>query len=238
MMKRTGFTFLAAMGLYFAALVLPREAPDNQVTLPLDLTGIEEVEVISPSGVGILFASAASPQLQYPVGTKHHVTVTRDGRRMRIVSDVDRYQALDIRLTPAVRKLVVPSAMIRASTGLEALDIESSGGLRWEGDATTLSINDVTPPWPAGSAGESPTGEAACAPNCGSHLEIGAGRIDHLLVTTAASRVSLTQVDTIARTTLSLGHDARFSIEQASRIPDITLLPHPADAKAPEDKIP
>ncbi len=222
MMKRTGLTFLAAMGLYVAALVLPREAPDDLVTLPLDLAGIEEVVVVSPSGVGILFVSAASPQLEYPVGKDHQVTVTREGRRLRIVSDSKQYQALSIRLAPTVRRLVAPEAMIVAKVGLEALAIETTGELRWDGDVASLSINDATP----------------CPGSCVSQLDIRSGRIGHLSVTSRFSQVSLAHVDTISRTTLTLGREARFSIDQASRIPDITLLPHPADPPAPEAKIP
>lgn len=242
MMKRTSLTFLAAIGLYVAALVLPRDMPDTVVTVALDLAGVEEVEVVSPSGVGILFESAASPQLQYPVGSGHEVTVTRDGRRLRIVSNVRSYQALDIRLTPGVRRLVVPDAMIGTQVALDALAIDIAGDLRWEGGVGQLSINDVSPGrdrvTAAKPAGGSPHRESVCAPHCGLNLVIASGRIGRLSVTTPGSRVSLADVDAIARTTLMLGPEARFSIEQASRIPDITLLPYPAQDPATEAKKP
>ena len=50
--------------------------------------------------------------------------------------------------------------------------------------------------------------------------------------------VSIRQQGGLGRITLTLGQRARYSIGSASRIPDITLLPHPADAQAPEAKQP
>lgn len=227
MMKRTSLTFLAAVGLYLAALVLPREAPEETVLLPLDLVGIDEVEVVSPVNVGIIFTRSASPQLQYPVGKGHRVTVTREGRRLRIVSNVEGYQGLGLRLAPGLRKLVVPGAEIDAEVRLDSLAIESSGGLLWSGDAARLRVVDT-------SRALSEEESRACAQYCDDALKIQEGRIGDLSVSTRRSSVLLTEVDTIDRTTLTLGKGATFSIEQASRMPDITLLPYPAQAQAPE----
>ena len=231
MMKRTSFTFLAAVGLYLAALVLPREAPEDTVFVPMDMAGIDEVEVVAPFSVSVLITRAGSPQLAYPVGEGHLVTVTREGRRLRIVSNIESYRALDLRLAPGVRKLVIPGADISADARLDTLVIESSGGLQWSGDVAKLRIVDSSPPLPGEEA-------RACARFCGDELRIEEGRIGELSVSTPRSSVLLSEMDSIGRTTLALGKHATFSIEQASRMPDITLRPYPPQAQAPEAKKP
>lgn len=238
MMKRTRLAFLAALGLYLAATVLPREQPVDHVTVALDMDGIVEVDVDAASAVDILFTNAAPPRLRYPVGDDHHVTVTRQGGRLRITSDVAGYQALKIRLPATVRKLVVTDATIDADIALDTLVIEAGDDLRWSGDVGKLTVIDgftqaepLTPP-----AGAAPAAE--CAPYCGLSLAFEEGKIGELAVTTRHSAVALANVDTIGRTTLTLGKGAQFSLSGATRIPDITLLPHPAEPQAPEAKSP
>lgn len=238
MMKRTRLAFLAALGLYLAAIVLPREQPVDHVTAALDMDGIVEVDVDAASAVDILFTNAAPPRLRYPVGDDHHVTVTRQGGRLRITSDVAGYQALEIRLPATVRKLVVTDASIDADVALDTLVIEAGDDLRWTGDVGKLTVVDgftqVEPP--TSPAGAVPAAE--CAPHCGLSLSFEEGKIGELAVTTRHSSVVLASVDTIGRTTLTLGKGAHFSLSGATRIPDITLLPHPAEPQAPEAKTP
>ena len=230
MMKRTRLAFLAALGLYLAATVLPREQPVDHVTVALDMDGIVEVDVDAASAADILFTNAAPPRLRYPVGDDHHVTVTRQGGRLRITSDVAGYQALKIRLPATVRKLVVTDATIDADIALDTLVIEAGDDLRWSGDVGKLTVIDgFTQPGPPA---------AECAPYCGLSLAFEEGNIGELAVTTRHSAVALANVDTIGRTTLTLGKGAHFSLSGATRIPDITLLPHPAEAQAPEAKTP
>lgn len=238
MMKRTRLAFLAALGLYLAATVLPREEPVDHVTVALDLHGIVEVDVDADSGVDILFTHAAPPRLRYPVGADHHVTVTRQGDRLRITSDVTRYQALEIRLPATVRKLAVTDATIDADIALDTLLIEARDDLRWSGDVGKLTVVDgfVPAELPVAPAGASPVAE--CAPYCGLRLEFVEGDIGELAVTTRYSSVNLSGVDSVRRTTLTLGKGANFSLSGATRIPDITLLPHPAEPQAPEAKKP
>lgn len=230
MMKRTRLAFLAALGLYLAATVLPREQPVDHVTVALDMDGIVEVDVDAASAADILFTNAEPPRLRYPVGDDHHVTVTRQGGRLRITSDVAGYQALEIRLPATVRKLVVTDATIDADIALDTLVIEAGDDLRWSGDVRKLTVVD-------GFAQAGPPA-AECAPYCGLSLSFEDGNIGELAVTTRHSAVALANVDTIGRTTLTLGKGAHFSLSGATRIPDITLLPHPAEPQAPEAKTP
>jgi hypothetical protein len=229
-MKRTPLAFLAAVGLYLAATVLPREEPGDHVTVPLDMHGIVEVEVDAASGMDIQFTTAA-PELRYPVGADHHVTVTRQAGRLRITSDVTRYQALEIQLPATVRKLVVTDATIDADIGLDTLVIEAGDNLRWSGNVGKLTVID-------GFAQEAQPPAAECAPFCGLSLTFDDGDIGELAVTTRHSSVVLANVDTIRQTRLTLGKGAQFSLSGATRIPDITLLPHPAETQAPEAKKP
>ncbi|HQZ31029.1 MAG TPA: hypothetical protein PLG89_04110 [Arenimonas sp.] len=245
MMRRTRLTFLAALGLYVAALLLPRDAPETTATVPLDMTGIDELEVVSDSSVNVRLDAASANWLDYPPGKDHHVTVTREGRRLRIVSDVPGYRPLNISIRPTVGKLVVRDASIVAGPVLEAMVVETTGAIEWRGSVTDLTVVDLNP-WydhaaadPAAvPANGAEAAAAAAADAFAARLDIESGRIQNLSVTTRGSVVTLADPDTLGRITLTLGQRARYSIGSASRIPDITLLPHPADAQAPEAKQP
>lgn len=241
MMPRTLLALSAAVVLLLVALASPRQWEDRTQLIPLDLQGITEVEIRAPSA-RIDLASALPSAVEYPLGPDHQVTVTRQGTRLLIESNIPSYPTTRIRLPASVARLTAKAVSIEAHARVGALEIEVTQELEWSGDATRLQVihtgaKPKAEKRDAAAATAMTADQEAVATTCGTHcmpqLAIHHGRIDRLDIRATYAHVSLHESDDIGHAQLDLGPGASFALGRATGLENIHLgAPAPA-AEAP-----
>lgn len=233
MMPRTLACFGLALLVLLAALVLP--SPQSQVRehVPLDMTGIREVEVRSTGIARITLSAADAPGYRLP-DDQHAVRLRREGERLVVESEAGGYGALELVLPPTVATLVVPGARIEAGTRPERLEVHTTGNVYWNGDAGELLLHDLRVPQPPGPRQHARAAdeEHRCLGDCLRLIEVEWGRIDRLEVRLQRSGVAINRPDRIGEVRLHLGPEAWFSLGHARGFANLQVINEP-DAGTP-----
>lgn len=237
MMPRSLLAFSAAVVLLLVAMASPRQREDRTHLIPLDLQGITEVEIRAPNA-RVDLGSALPSAVEHPLGPDHEVTVTRQGTRLLIESNISSYPTTRIRLPASVARLTAKEVSIEAHAGVGALEIEVAQALEWSGDAAWLRVvhtgaGPKAEKRDAAAATAMTANQEAVATTCGTHcmpqLAIHHGRIDRLDIRATYAHVSLHESDDIGHAQLDLGPGASFALGRATRLENLHLgAPAPA----------
>lgn len=240
-MKRTLAAFVAALALLVAALLVPGDKQETTAFLPLDLEGVETVEIVSRREASILLAATATPGVDHALEEGAGVSSRRDGARLVIESSLLGYGSMTVHLSPTVRRLVVDDASVEARQPLDGMMVVVRDRMQWHGDVAQLEIkHEGVAPAPEAEPADRHAARATCSgSHCSGWVTIGSGRIGRLLASSARGHVELANSDDIASVHLRLGDDASFSLGDATRLDNIQIesLDTPATAPA-DDEIP
>ncbi|HEU0152668.1 MAG TPA: hypothetical protein VFQ84_04915 [Arenimonas sp.] len=235
-MKRTLATFFAALALFLTALWVPGDPRDDTLFLPLDLTGVEIIEIQSVREVTVELDALLAPGVSYPIETGRGISARRDGERLVLASTIQGYAPVTVNLPPTVHRLVVENAEIHARQPVDSMMLEVRGRLYWIGDARQLDVDHrgKAPSRPS-RGNERFAAYAFCDTQCDGWMTIGPGRIGRLVASSARGHMLLEHSDDIDSAFLHLGADATFSIGNATRLPNLVLEPLDSPAAPPAD---
>lgn len=225
-MKITPIIFCSALAVFLATIATSKHIPvqSDDTNVPLNFQGIDTLEVQSDYTAQISVRDDVASSLSYDFNydtyrtdgddkvRSYNVEIT--GNRMLISKKVDRYGDFVIVIPSTVKNLIVYNASVSTLLPVDAMHVQVSKSLEWQGDARNLRISDS---------------RDYSDPNkgCNSDIVINNGAIDNLFVETKKGMLKLKALDQIKSVTLQAGPDASLSISPISSMGRVRLQDFP-----------
>jgi hypothetical protein len=241
-MRRTRWTFAAALLLLALGVTRPPSGPVERDDRSLDFAGIERLDVESDGHVQIQVGGGA-PSLKFEQRDPDvDVVVERRGDTLhvRISSGNERHHEGKLVVPATLERMDIRGgAYVEAMRPVRALRINTTRPLRWQGEARRLEIvrRPETPEPATGGATAASGGDAtgdgeADSCDCLGVVSV-TGAIDELFVTADEGRVSVDRAGGHGHVTLDLADGVRFDLDNAMDLEGVTLVRRPARERAP-----
>ncbi|KFN49935.1 hypothetical protein [Arenimonas composti] len=229
-------TFAVAIAVLVAAMILPRPVPREvaPTTLPLPEGTITAVRITSRADVTLRFgtgsgitgiAADAAPMMRLDGTTL--VLEDRPRGEDDALRGYYRSYTLDLPATVEALSLAVDRATLQASVPVAALEVTSTSGIIWNGDAGRLVLRH-TGGCPAGAGEPAYAAVMAAATGyvgpCG-QLRIDGGAIGSLDAYSAGAYVWLQEPQRIGELTLHLAERADYGLGRARGADHVRVVP-------------
>jgi hypothetical protein len=227
-MKRAPWVALAAIAMFLAAIASSHRIARPEQVVALDFTDIDTLVVNASASIVLQPASEATRLLQEyhyhaPDVPRETPRVTRQGTTLTIhaAATAAGYLRTKVHAPATLRRIVVAGGDIEATSPVDALEIETTGALSWNGRAKSLRILDRT------------RDSGGCA-GCDHSLRIADGTIGTLVVRTRSGNVVMAQAERLGDVRLELGEEAEYELGSLhGNPPQVTVVAYPAEAAAP-----
>ncbi len=222
------YTHLAAGAATIILVVVFATArlPDAEYkTAPLDMVGIDTLEVLGDETVQIVIGTrATTATIRYQDTRDNSISQRRSGTRLIVKPQLADGEAT-IEVPSVLQNFVVRSASFRADHAPARAVVRTRSYVDWEGDVGELVLLDDR-------------SRTRCSERCRTYFSVGKGDIGLLRVQSPDGRVELSSPGNIRRAELRLGR-GDLTLQEAKRLDNIELLAEPggqsaADAAADE----
>lgn len=219
--------FLAGIGLLCAGIVATSDefwgSPQTEVTIPVDLAGVDAVDLTGGRIEKIVFSDTHAPELRFKVlpymadksQKAKKPVIARTGSTLRITSPDDFFSfESTLTLPPHIGKVMARNIKFEGKARVPVLVVESTGDVGWNANADSVSFIDVSK--------ENPQRKDGCECQKAS-FSIDGGSIGLLTITSEKGGIELGDIANVGTIHLKTGPEASLKLDHVADLARVSM---------------